>query len=131
MENEDFKHGIVWMDWQHDGLIKEFNALHDACEEGTCALTIMKTSKTIERYMEDHFGLEEAYMKRFAFPDFKRHQREHLAFRQRFKEFGQTGLAGEKKVGGDLLLMLMDWIMKHIQQTDLEVAKFFLRKGVK
>ena len=117
------------MDWQHDGLIKEFNALHEACEKGDSALAIMKTSKTLERYIEDHFGLEETYMQKYGFPDFKRHQREHLTFRQKFKEFRETGLDREDKVGSDLLLLMMDWILKHILITDKVVAKFLARKG--
>ena len=131
MESDDYKHGIIWMDWQHDGLIKEFNALHEACEKGDSALAIMKSSKTLERYIEDHFGLEETYMKKYGFPDFKRHQREHLTFRQKFKEFRETGLDREDKVGSDLLLLMMDWILKHILITDKVVAKFLARKGVK
>lgn len=131
MGSDDYKHGIVWMDWQHADLIKEFHALHEACEKGESALAIMKSSRTLERYIEDHFGLEETYMKKYGFPDFKRHQREHLTFRHKFKEFRETGLDGEAKVCSDLLELLVDWIMKHIMGTDKEVAKFLARKGVK
>ena len=131
MEQNEYKHGIMWMDWQHNDLINEFNGLHDACEEGSCALTLMKSSKTLERYVEEHFGLEEAYMQKFAYPDFKKHQREHLAFKQKFKDFHATGLDDEQKVGGDLLWMMIDWIMKHIMITDKELARFLTKKGAK
>lgn len=59
----------------------------------------MKSSKTLERYVEEHFGLEEAYMKKFNFHDFEKHLREHLDFRQKFKAFQATGLDGEVKAG--------------------------------
>ncbi len=131
MEAGDYKYGIVWMDWQHGDLIREFNALHEACEEGVCTMAVMKSSRTLERYVDDHFGLEESYMQKYGYPDFKRHQREHLTFRQKFKEFRETGLDGEKKVGSDLLWLLMDWIIKHIMATDRDLAKFLARKGVK
>lgn len=131
MKQDEYQHGIMWMDWQHNDLIKEFNSLHDACEEGSCALTLMKSSKALERYVEEHFGLEESYMQKFNYPDFKKHQREHLTFRQKFKDFQATGLDGEKKVGTDLLWMMMDWIMKHIMVTDKELARFLAKKGVK
>ena len=131
MEQNEYKHGIMWMDWQHQDLINEFNSLHGACEEDSCALALMKSSKALERYVEEHFGLEEAYMQKFAYPDFKKHKREHLAFRQKFKDFHATGLNDEKKVGNDLLWMMMNWIMKHIMITDKELAKFLAKKGVK
>ena len=128
MEQNEYHHGLTWMDWQHNDLIKEFNRLHDACEKDSCALTLMKSFKTLERYVEEHFGLEEIYMQKFGFPDFKKHQREHLAFRQKFKDFQTTGLDGEKTVGSDLLWMMMDWIMKHIMVTDKKLAMFLLKK---
>ena len=131
MEPEDYKHGITWMDWQHEDLIKAFHSLHDACENGVCALEIMKSSKTVERYVEDHFGLEETYMQKFGYPYFKRHQVEHQKFRQKFKEFHETGLDREKKVGTELMWMLIDWIVKHIMVTDKELATFLLEKGLK
>lgn len=131
MEQNEYQHGLTWMDWQHNDLIKEFNKLHDDCEKGSCALTLLKSSKTLERYVEEHFGLEEVYMQKFAFPDFRKHQREHLAFRQKFKTFHATGLADEKEAGADLLWLLMNWIMKHIMVTDKELASFLLKKGVK
>ncbi|MEN8135924.1 MAG: hemerythrin family protein [Thermodesulfobacteriota bacterium] len=130
MEVDGYKHGIVWMDWQHADLIKEFRALHAACKKGDSALAIMKSSRTLERYIEDHFGLEETYMDKYGFPDFKRHQQEHATFGQKFKEFRETGLAGADKVGADLLLLMVDWIMKHIMVADKEVAKFLAREGV-
>ena len=130
-ESEEYEHGILWMDWQHAGLIKEFNTLHEACREGGSALTIMKTSKALERYIEEHFGLEEAYMKQFGYPDFKRHQMEHLTFRQKFQDFHETGLDGEDKVCSDLVLILTEWIMKHIMITDCKVAEFLASKGIK
>ena len=131
MAQEDFKHGIIWMDWQHEDLIKEFHRLSDACEQGSCAIEIMKISRTLERYVKEHFGQEEAYMQKYNFPDFKKHQREHLTFRQKFKEFQDTGLKGEKEAGDELLWMIINWIMKHIMNTDKILAKFLAKKGVK
>ena len=131
MDNHEYQHGITWMDWQHGDLINEFNKLYDSLEKGSCALTLMKSSRIIEKYVEDHFGLEELYMQKFNFPDLKKHQTEHLGFRQRFKAFQATGLAGEMEAGKDLILLLIDWIMKHIMVTDKELAKFLAKKGVK
>ena len=131
MDNNEYRHGITWMDWQHRDLINEFNNLHYSLENGSCALTLMKSSRTLERYVEDHFGLEELYMQKFLFPDFKKHQKEHLGFRQKFKAFQATGLAGEMEAGKDLMWLLIDWITKHILVTDKVLAKFLAKKGVK
>ena len=131
MESQEFAYGIFWMDMQHSRLIAWFNKLHDSCETGTCTMEILQISKFLEWYIMDHFEMEEIYMKNFSYPEYEDHKREHLQFASDYAELTKTMLKKEKEVANDFLLVLANWIIKHIAEEDAKLAKHLKKKGVK
>ena len=131
MESNEYEYGILWMDLQHSKLIEWFNKLHNAFEEGTYTLELLQISKFMEWYVMDHFEMEEAYMQKYGYPEYEQHKKLHLEFSSDYSKFTQTMLKNEMQVGSELLLMLYDFITRHIADEDGKYAEFLKKNGVK
>lgn len=133
-EKQDYIHGIEWMDFQHRQLIDKFNELHDCCAPaglGVCSTRFNDTIAFLERYISEHFALEEIYMKKSGYPDFKKHEREHLTFANDFRQLRQRVSTYESGQTKDLVDKLATWIINHIANTDRAVAAHLLKKSIR
>jgi hemerythrin-like metal-binding protein len=132
-EQQDFAHGIEWMDFQHRQLLDKFNELHDCSAPaglGYCGTKMDETIAFLERYIDEHFALEEIYMKKTAYPDLKKHEREHLIFANDFRQLRQKieqGATHPQK----LVDQLATWIINHIANTDRVLAAYLLKKSIR
>jgi len=133
-EEQDFRHGIEWMDFQHQQLIDKFNELHDTCSSTGCSTnrpSIDETITFIEHYISEHFGLEELYMKKSTYPDYKKHEREHLMFSNDFRQLRHRITEKGAVKPDELVSKLANWIINHIANSDRLLAAYLLKKPIR
>jgi len=118
--------GVDEIDAQHQELFARVNALLAAMNAGRGRDDLGRTLSFLGDYVDRHFGLEEAYMRRFNYPGYFAHKRAHDAFVADFKKIRKdlafvgprTSLVLEvqQRLGG--------WLVHHIGGVDRALAAF-------
>lgn len=134
-EQQDFNYGIEWMDFQHRQLIEKFNQLYDSCapiDQGGCdPALITDTVNFIDRYIGEHFALEEIYMRKTDYPEYKKHEREHLIFANEFGQLRQEIIRNKADNPAELIRKMATWIINHISVTDRTLAAYLQKKSIR
>lgn len=132
---DQFKLGIEEMDDQHFELITRVNRLIIAHQEEENIAVIEDLLTFLKSYIVEHFGAEEHLQRQYHSPDYQNHRKEHFdfvqivgQFEQAFKQTKYCTVNGDCK---DLLLkmngQLVEWLTKHIQESDRKVAEHILK----
>lgn len=125
--SEEYKHGIIWQDVQHEQLLKNIKKLSDSQATGVKNKeNFYKTIQFIKEYINAHFGIEELYMKKHGYPGTKKHIEVHQYFIASFEKFIDQSIYSEKE-SVKLLNRLTKWFVGHIQTTDKDLAEFLLK----
>ncbi|MDA8336896.1 MAG: bacteriohemerythrin [Peptococcaceae bacterium] len=123
---ESLATGIRDIDDQHKELFKRVNALLEACSGGKGKEGIPGLLAFLTDYVVTHFGAEEAYMERFAYPDAAAHKALHAEFTASIAAFSND-LARQ---GPNLNLtvtvnrLVVDWLIRHIGKMDKTLGAF-------
>lgn len=91
---------------------------------------MLTTLKKLANYTAEHFGIEEAMMRRHSYPGFDNQKREHTLL---LAQVGKavTGIeAGEAINLLSVITFLTDWLKEHIRKEDIEYGKFFEANGI-
>lgn len=132
IEWNDAKHsiGIDIIDNQHKELFIITNQLHDILSMEFYQKEAVKILKRLYAYTSYHFVSEEALLKEYKYDDLENHKVIHETFRNKIKE----NLENMKEKQGfslkELQDFLVEWILKHIQGTDVKYAAFFKEKSL-
>lgn len=127
---DDLSVGVEEIDKQHKEFIAALNALLDAMSKGKGSEEISGLLFFIEGYVDKHFKLEEEYMRRFMYPQYRAHKAIHDGFIREMaelkKEFMEKGEAIRLiiKVEKNML----DWLLKHIKEVDKKLGAFLKGK---
>lgn len=123
---EELAVGYGLIDEQHKELFSRFNSLLEACREGKGRATIAPLLDFLADYVTSHFAEEERFMQRYAFPERDAHVRQHRELirhveevRRELQENGATIL-----VTATISQTLLDWLLKHVKQTDVKLGRF-------
>ena len=126
---EDLSVGVDVIDTQHKELFETADTLLGAVERGEGFSEVTKVVAFLEEYVENHFQMEEMYMKRYTYPDYPRHKIEHTTFINDFydlrQELDNDGVTPELTVR--LADRVSDWLVNHIGLMDKALGEF-LRK---
>lgn len=110
------------IDKQHRGLFERLSKLELAIYKGECKSNLRELADFFEKYIEEHFTLEETLMKEKNYPDYTKHVLEHDQFRRMFKDF----VNDLDRRGGDSYLAihidkeLRKWWENHILKMDMK-----------
>jgi len=123
---------VELIDDQHRMMIGKMNDIHDAVEQGLGPAKVMETLEFMFEYTQFHFSTEEKHMDAQNYPGTDAHKQAHAEFiamvknlSNDFEDEGSTeGLAQAVDT------YLKNWLIKHIQGTDVEFATFLNDKGV-
>ena len=69
-------------------------------------------------YAWDHFKVEEAYMLKFKYPDYKQHKEEHLGFILKALSYYNRVDGCDYQILNEVREYLEQWQINHIQGTD-------------
>jgi hemerythrin len=127
--NDEFRLGIRKIDEEHAIFLNILNSLEDAVAEGRENQEVGKAINDLMLYAYNHFAGEEKLLRDYEYPDYERHIKIHEAATGKILELANTHQANS----GDarqLVLVLTEWLINHIQGTDKKYAPYLIAKGV-
>ncbi len=134
--NESLAVGFDRIDTEHKELFRMIQELVDAINQHTCKYKIDSVIKFLEDYANNHFEMEEGYMKDRGYPEYSLHKAEHQKFRVAFSELKKdlekiknSGVyTGSYELSVATDQMLVDWLLDHIAKIDRKLADFLNKK---
>ncbi|HJV65736.1 MAG TPA: hemerythrin family protein [Geomonas sp.] len=124
--------GVCEVDIQHRMLFEQFNVFLAACTRQEDEDAIYRLCWFLEAYALAHFQDEEELMQRVAYPDFERHQAQHLAFsaevgklKKRLKDEGP-----HQALIVSITTFMTGWLVRHVTTMDKAIGKFMTDKGI-
>lgn len=128
----EFATGVTDVDDQHQRLIDIINALLAHHHNGCSPLELETVLQQLQHYARYHFHTEEVLMARSQVSEC--HQKAHLAAHQGFfKHLGRVTQLIETSpdlMVDHLLSFLVEWLIHHITQMDMEMAREVLNQSV-
>lgn len=128
---DEFKHGLIWQDFQHKQLVDNINILINSV---TTASNVDKSFKNAAyftvNYCNGHFKIEEEYMKRHGYPLMDKHVKQHGSFIKKFNRIIKEKSLSDVEKSSELLHDLLDWFTDHIMAEDKYLANFLIRHEI-
>lgn len=128
--SDKFKTGVAQIDLQHQELVKQINALHDAMKAGKGKEQVGKAIEFLAKYTADHFRTEEALMQRHGYPGFDQHQAAHRDLVAKVVALIAKVKKGEAVLTIEVSDFLAEWVKHHISEMDMGYVPFFKAKNV-
>ena len=121
--------GAPEIDHQHQELFVRIERLVQGIGKGN-APDIEHLLEFLSQYVESHFGAEERWMLRSAYPEYSRHKGEHERF---IRDYDQMTREFQEKGPGVLSGIRMNnwmatWLVQHISRSDMELGRFLADK---
>lgn len=122
--------GLDGVDAQHRWLVEATNQLHEAlADPATGREAVGRTLDGLMDYTMNHFIMEEDLFLRHGYPERERHTALHDQFTAAVMSVINRFEDGEE-VGAEVLTLLKDWLVQHIQHVDRAYAPFFRERGI-
>ncbi len=121
--------GNAMIDGDHRRLIAYVNDLHTAMLGGQGSEAIERVVANLISYTREHFAREQAQMDRATYPGFDAHMQAHAGFIAKVEEFQKQLEMRSGTVSLKVLQFLKDWLLVHIQKTDIDFAAHLARKA--
>jgi len=115
---------------QHKKLIDIINDLFDSMKIGKSNEKLGEIFTSLIDYTKYHFKDEEDMMKKYFYPDYLTHKKEHDVLTEKVLEYKAKFDNKEILISIELLNFIKEWLMNHIMQTDKKYGVFFNSKGL-
>jgi len=117
--SEDLSVGVHRMDDQHKVLLRLIDRVSDLSESGVGGASLRIVLGQLVDYTKFHFQDEEKLMRDAGYPDLAAHGKVHEAFVAEVARLVAGATASTESVdASELLPVLKDWLVRHIQGTD-------------
>jgi len=117
--------GVDVLDEDHRRLLDMFNGLleYGVAKRNREALSALLAD--LRDYTDVHFAREEEYLERNAYPELEAHRAAHRFFVDEVEKLCRDFDDGnETMLRIDLILLLKDWLIEHIQFTDMQYKPY-------
>ncbi len=118
--NEDIMIGLKEVDDQHHILVRAVNLLHMGMERNCSNQLMGDIFATLTDYTHTHFADEEKIFEEAGYEDAENHKKAHRALLNRFEQLKTEWAAGNVDNGAEVLEFLVNWLKKHILETDVD-----------
>jgi hemerythrin len=123
--SDSFSVGIPEIDEQHKVLVSLLNQLHAAFRERNGTQASREILDRLAEYTRTHFLLEESLMRISRYPGLDEHRAQHEDLIKQVTSL-QTKLdAGKASISVELLQFLLNWLSKHINESDKRFGQHF------
>ena len=119
---DDLTTGNALIDGDHRKLISMVNALIEAMSKGQANDIISKVMNNLIIYTKEHFGREEAEMRRIQYDAAISHKSEHTKLIKQVTDLKASLDAGQKLSVLAVSNFLSDWLRNHILTVDKKLA---------
>lgn len=123
--------GIKEIDAEHKELVRITNHLCDAISADHGQEALGKTLTDLVAYTQSHFAHEERLFAKTNYPDAEAHKKEHemltrqvIDIQRRFNEEATAALSLE------VMGFLREWLITHIQGSDMKYAPHLKSQGI-
>lgn len=123
---ETYNIGVDVVDQQHQELVDKLNEFLDACIKQKGKEKIMETLSFLKDYTAEHFESEEAIMRRFNYPEYAEHKKDHDDFIATVEELEKGIMSQGPNILSTMKLnrTLTDWLLTHISKSDLKIGEY-------
>lgn len=123
--------GVPIIDEEHQMLVRHLNTLYDAVKEERGHEVLEKVFKDVKSYADFHFSHEVELFSKTDYPDKQLHVREHSDLTAKLEDI-HTNLCrgGVEDVSLHLMRFLLDWLIKHTQDTDTGYVPYLVQIGL-
>ncbi len=128
--NSTLATGVKIVDQQHRKLVDMVNGLYAAMKSGQGHDVMEKLLDGLASYTVQHFDMEEKYFDQFKYADTASHKKAHTELKKQVVDFIGQFKSGKAGMSMDLMNFLRDWLVNHIQKTDMRYVKTFLDGGL-
>ena len=128
--DDKYSVGISIIDKEHKEFIDIINKADAIKENNGNQEEVREVLYEMFKYALKHFATEEAYMKKFNFPEFQLHRNEHLDFTNKTFENLNKVINGGYQVANEILEYLKQWFVDHINGTDRKYIDCFNKNGL-
>ncbi len=115
---------LIWQDKQHQVLFELIDQINGKEVDA-------RIFRQLFEYAENHFTMEEEYMKKLDFPGTKKHIRAHNKFRSELKSMMQDYKSYDDIFRQALSEFLSEWLKGHIFGVDKKLEEFILNSPYK
>ena len=130
--NETLAVGVALIDDQHKMWISRVNDVSAAIKAMHGPRRIAETLSFLDDYMLLHFLTEEHYMDMHSYPGMEAHVAKHEEMKELLdkltEEFEEDGAT--HRLAGSIDTFLANWLIKHIQNMDMEFGAFLKGNGI-
>lgn len=116
--NDSYSVKVALCDSQHKKLFAIINQLAEAMRVGQAQDVMSRTVKELLDYTRTHFGQEEELLRKTNFPHLAAHQELHKKFVADVEALEKQTREGRSANSVQVLNLLRDWLVNHIQKTD-------------
>lgn len=115
------------IDEQHKKWFAIYNDLHESFSKGDTDEYSAISAGALEKmqdYSRDHFGFEEAYMRKIGYPDIVAHRRAHRDFDTQIYEYNRDIREGRLVLNTMLIKIIRNWLLDHVLGEDKKYGQF-------
>jgi hemerythrin len=121
------KFGLPLIDEEHEHLVSLINRLYAAVQEGNNPTAVQSVFDEVKSYADFHFGHEVILFTPTDYPHKALHIREHAELAQRIVALEEVvRIHDMEKAGSELMHFLLDWLIKHTQDTDAKYVPYLI-----
>lgn len=128
--NTKYATGVASIDAQHQTLFQLAEKLHQAMATGQGKTISAAILDRLLQYTSSHFAHEERLMRLHNYKDLPEHKAQHDALTKQVVDFQAKFNAGEVTLTVELLHFLNNWLIQHIQGSDLKYVPALAGKAV-
>lgn len=128
---DEFSVGVDLFDREHQELVGFLNKLHIGIMAGDPSHSLKLVLDGLVNYTNSHFRHEEDYMVMYDYPHYKEHKAEHDKLVEKVLEYQKQLTEGKSAFTLDLMNFLKDWVLNHIQHSDMLYKEHFIAKGIR
>jgi hemerythrin len=129
--DDNYSVNVSIIDEQHKKLIDIINKAITAKRHNDRPEEISEILYDMTVYAYEHFKIEEAYMKKYEYPEYEFHKNEHTGFYIKTLVYNNREYKGDNQITDDILEYLQQWLVGHIQITDKKYTDCFNKNGLK
>ena len=128
--NDSYSVKVALCDQQHKKLFEIINDLAGAMRSGKGNDAVSKTVGELLQYTRTHFQAEEALLKKANYPQLAAHQEMHKKFINDVEGLVKQAREGKAANSIQVLNLLRDWLVNHIQKTDKQYSECLNAAGI-
>ncbi len=125
--DKKYETGIDVIDFQHRILLERINDLIELINKNETQENLFSILIFLEDYTNYHFGTEEQFFDSFDYKEKEKHVEEHREFIYKINIFKKKYLEGIVSIDKELLDYLLNWLISHILDTDMNFTKNLMK----